>query len=439
MTIEFNEDFIKAQQLITETNDNIFITGKAGTGKTTFLKECIKKCGKKTVILAPTGVAALNSGGETIHSFFKFKTDITLAKISKKKKQEMYKNIDTIVIDEASMLRADLLDCIDKFLRLNGRISKLPFGGAQMVFIGDLHQLPPVVTADEQYLFKGYYDSPYFFSAKSLQDTFCHIIEFKKIYRQVDNEFIDVLNAVRNNSVNDRTMEVLNKRVGKNFVNKKLSVYLTTTNRSAEAYNEKYLQKLPGETNIFTAETEDIENTVNFPVNYQLKLKVGAQVMMLNNDSGGRWVNGTLGIIKSIVKSLKSDTDIIYVQMETGKTEEVEPYKWELFKYKWNEELKQIDTEKAGSFSQYPLKLAWAVTIHKSQGKTFDNVMIDLGCGAFAPGQLYVALSRCKTINGISLIRPVRKSDVLVDDKIGQLLKNRERINYLTDPKYKLV
>ncbi|MDD4166041.1 MAG: ATP-binding domain-containing protein, partial [Endomicrobiaceae bacterium] len=222
-------------------------------------------------------------------------------------------------------------------------------------------------------------------------------------------------------------------------VNKKLSVYLTTTNRSAETYNEKYLQKLPGETNIFTAETEDIENTVNFPVNYQLKLKVGAQVMMLNNDSGNRWVNGTLGIIKSIIKSLKSDTDIIYVQMETGKTEEVEPYKWELFKYKWNEELKQIDTEKAGSFSQYPLKLAWAVTIHKSQGKTFDNVMIDLGCGAFAPGQLYVALSRCKTINGISLIRPVRKSDVLVDDKIGQLLKNRERINYLTDPKYKLV
>lgn len=439
MIIEFNEDFIKAQNLIIKTGDNIFITGKAGTGKTTFLKECIKKCNKKMVILAPTGVAALNAGGETIHSFFKFKTDITLAKVAKKKKQTMYKNIDTIVIDEASMLRADLLDCIDKFLRLNGKISKLPFGGAQMVFIGDLHQLPPVVTEHEQYLFKGYYESPYFFSAKSLQDTFCHIIEFKKIYRQVDNEFIDILNAVRNNTVNDKTMELLNKRVGKTFVNNKLSVYLTTTNRSAEIYNEKYLQKLPAKENIFTAETEDIENTMPFPVNYQLKVKVGAQIMMLNNDGRNRWVNGTLGIIKSIDKSMKSNSDIIYVEMENGQIAEVEPYKWELFKYKWNEDLNQIDTEKVGSFSQYPMKLAWAVTIHKSQGKTFDNVMIDLGYGAFAPGQLYVALSRCKTIDGISLIRPVRKTDVLVDDKIGQLLKKRERINYLTDPKYKLV
>jgi len=272
-----------------------------------------------------------------------------------------------------------------------------------------------------------------------LQDTFCHIIEFKKIYRQVDNEFIDVLNAVRNNTVNDRTMELLNKRVGKTFVNKKLSVYLTTTNKSADIYNERYLQKLPSEENIFTAETEDIENTTALPVNYQLKVKVGAQIMMLNNDPSNRWVNGTLGIIKSIKKSTKSNTDIIYVEMESGQIEAVEPYKWELFKYKWNEDLKQIDTEKAGSFSQYPMKLAWAVTIHKSQGKTFDNVMIDLGYGAFAPGQLYVALSRCKTIDGISLIRPVKKTDVLVDDKISQLLKKRERINYLTDPKYKLI
>ncbi len=439
MIIELNEDFIRAQELIAQTNDNIFITGKAGTGKTTFLKECIRKSSKMTVVLAPTGVAALNAGGETIHSFFKFKTDITLAKVSKKKNSTMYKEIDTVVIDEASMLRADLLDCIDKFLRLNGKFSKLPFGGVQMVFIGDLHQLPPVVTEDEQYLFKGYYDSPYFFSAKSLQETFCHIIEFKKIYRHVDNDFIDVLNAVRNNQVSDKTMEILNKRVGKNFTGKKLSVYLTTTNKFAEAYNEKYLRQLPGEEKNFTAETEDVENMKAFPANYELKLKPGAQIMMLNNDSKNRWVNGTLGVITSIEKSLKTDTDIVFVRLENGKTEPVEPYKWELFKYKWNEDLKQIDTEKKGSFSQYPMKLAWAVTIHKSQGKTFDNVMIDLGWGAFAHGQLYVALSRCKTMDGISLIRPVKKSDVLVDDKIGELLKKRERINYLTDPKCRLV
>lgn len=441
LKLDFNNDFIQAEQILSETNDNVFITGKAGTGKTTFLKYYVKKCQKKFVVLAPTGVAALNAGGETIHSFFKFKTDVTLGKIVKKKlnKNSIYKNVDTIIIDEASMLRCDLLDCVDKFLRLNGNIPKLPFGGVQMVFVGDLHQLPPVVMKDEQYLFKGYYDSPYFFSAKSMKESFCHIIEFKKVYRQSEDKFIDILNSIRNNIICDDMISMLNSRVGKNFPKGKLSVLLTTTNKAAEMYNEKFLSMIESEEKVFMAETEDIDRLLNFPANYELKLKEGAQVMMLNNDPQNRWVNGSLGIIKSIKKDESCDKRIVYVKMRNGKIEAIEPHKWELFKYKWNEQLKQVETESAGYFSQYPMKLAWAVTIHKSQGKTFDNVMIDLGWGAFAPGQLYVALSRCKTIDGISLIRPVKKTDVLVDGKINELLKKRERINYLTDPKYGLL
>lgn len=440
--IEINEDFQKAINILSKTNDNVFITGKAGTGKTTFLKHYVSQCSKKFVILAPTGVAALNAGGETIHSFFKFKTDVTLAKIVKKKlnKQSIYKNVDTIIIDEVSMLRCDLLDCIDKFLRLNGKIPKLPFGGVQIVFVGDLHQLPPVVMKDEQYLFQGYYDSPYFFSAKSMKESFCHIIEFKKVYRQIDTDFINMLNSIRNNKVCDETISLLNNRVNKNFSKGKLSVLLTTTNKAAEVYNEKFLNEISCDEKLFTAETEDITALTNFPANYQLKLKIGAQIMMLNNDNKNRWVNGSLGIIQSIKKDIATDKYIVYVKLQNGTIEAVEPYKWELFKYQWNEDLKQIETESAGYFSQYPMKLAWAVTIHKSQGKTFDNVMIDLGYyGAFAPGQLYVALSRCKAIEGISLARPIKKTDIIVDEKIEKLFAMRERINFLTDPKYKLL
>lgn len=442
MTIEINDDFQKAIKILSSGSDNIFITGKAGTGKTTFLKYYVKHCDKKFVVVAPTGVAALNAGGETIHSFFKFKTDVTLAKIKKKKlgNQSIYKNVDTIIIDEVSMLRCDLLDCIDKFLRLNGKIPKLPFGGVQMVFVGDLHQLPPVVVKDEQFLFNGYYDSPYFFSAKCMNDCFCHIVEFTKVYRQVDDKFISVLNDIRSNRVDDETITMLNGRVKKNFPKDKLSVLLTSTNKAAEAYNEKFLGQISCDEQLFTAETEDIDSLTNFPANYQLKLKAGAQVMMLNNDSKDRWVNGSVGTVQTIKKDISTNKYVVYVKLQNGRVEAVEPYKWELFKYKWNEDLNMIETESAGYFSQYPMKLAWAVTIHKSQGKTFDNVMIDLGfCGAFAPGQLYVALSRCKAIEGISLARPVRKSDIIVDDKIEKLLAARKRINYLTDPKYKLI
>ena len=433
MSIEINSEFQLALKTLIQTNDNVFITGKAGTGKTTFLKYFVSQCNKKFVILAPTGVAALNAGGETIHSFFKFKTDITLDKVTKRKygKNSIYKNLDTIIIDEVSMLRADLLDCVDKFLRLNGPVPKLPFGGVQMLFIGDLMQLPPVVTKEEEFLFKNYYDSPYFFSAKCMNEVFCHVIEFQKIYRQTDEKFINMLNSIRTNNIDDNLINSLNQNVGKKSENQKFSVLLTTTNKSAEFYNNKFLSQINSVEHTFTAETQDIDNVSVFPANYELKLKVGAQVMMLNNESKNRWVNGTIGVVEEISKSLSSEKSLIYVRLQNGKTEIVEQYKWELFKYKWNQELNIIQTESAGSFSQYPMKLAWAVTIHKSQGKTFNNILIDLGYGAFAPGQLYVALSRCKDFNGISLTKPIKKNDVIIDDKINELFKKRERINYL--------
>ncbi len=437
MSIEINEEFQDALKILLQTNDNVFVTGKAGTGKTTFLKYLVSRFKKKFVVLAPTGVAALNAGGETIHSFFKFKTDITLDKVTKRRygKNSIYKNVETIIIDEVSMLRADLLDCVDKFLRLNGPIPKLPFGGVQMLFIGDLMQLPPVVTKEEEFLFHNYYDSPYFFSAKCMNEVFCHVVEFQKVYRQTDEKFINILNSIRTNHVNSEIIDSLNRNVNKKTENRKLSVLLTTTNKSAEFYNNKFLGQIHCDPYTFTAETEDVDNVSAFPVNYELKLKIGAQVMMLNNDSKNRWVNGSIGVIEDIVKDLSDDKYKIYVKMQNGKTEIVEQYKWELFRYKWNKDLNIIETENAGSFSQYPMKLAWAVTIHKSQGKTFDNVLIDLGYGAFAPGQLYVALSRCKDLEGISLAKPIKKSDVIIDEKIDELLKKREKINYLTEKK----
>ena len=414
--IEINNEFKEAFNLISKTNDCVFVTGNAGTGKTTFLRYYLTRAQKKTVVLAPTGVAALNAGGETIHSFFKFKPDITMSKIKKKKLNDksIYKNVETIIIDEASMLRCDLLDCVDKFLRLNRDAYNEPFGGVQMVFIGDLKQLPPVVTREEMQIFSSVYSSPYFLSAYSLRDCMLHTIELKKVYRQTDRDFVSLLNSVRNGTVGGDELSRLNAKVSADLSLKPMTVYLTTTNRKAAAINLQYLSKIKEQNAVFTAQTENIEeNTKMFPAEYELMLKKGAQVMMLNNDSKDRWVNGSIGVVEDIKKSVNSDQTLIYVKFPNGRIEEVEPYKWELFKYKWNNDLNQIDTESAGFFVQYPLKLSWAATIHKSQGKTFENVIVDMEYGSFAPGQLYVALSRCTTLDGVRLSRPLTQKDVL--------------------------
>lgn len=416
MKIEINDEFKQAFDLIAGTNDSVFVTGNAGTGKTTFLRYYMSHAQKKTIVLAPTGVAALNAGGETIHSFFNFKPDVTLSKIKKKKLSDksIYRKVETIIIDEASMLRCDILDCIDKFLRLNREAHQQPFGGVQMVFIGDLKQLPPVVKREEAHIFRSVYKSPYFLSAYSLNECMLHTVELKKIYRQQEIDFINLLNAIRNGQAGDAELAVLNQKVRPELLDKPMAVYLTTTNKNASAINFRYLSKLKEENAIFVAELENIEEDSNvLPAEYELVLKKGAQVMMVNNDTKSRWVNGSIGIVEDIKSDMYSDKVLVHVRFPNGRVEKVEPYTWELFRYKWNDELKQIETESAGFFKQYPLKLSWAVTIHKSQGKTFDNVIIDMEHGAFAPGQLYVALSRCTSFDGISLSRPLTKRDIL--------------------------
>ncbi|GHT38893.1 hypothetical protein AGMMS49593_09070 [Endomicrobiia bacterium] len=415
--IEINNEFKQAHELIDKSNDCIFVTGNAGTGKTTFLRYYITRANKKTILLAPTGVAALNCAGETLHSFFNFKPDVTLSKIKKKKLSEksIYKKVETIIIDEASMLRCDILDCVDKFLRLNREKHQEPFGGVQMVFIGDLKQLPPVVKKEEYHIFNSVYKSPYFLSAHSLNKCKPNTIELKKIYRQQDSNFVELLAAVRNGTASNNDLYRLNKKVSSRVLDKPMAVYLTTTNKKAAFINHQYLSKIKAEQAIFFAETENIDkHSKSLPAEPELVVKKGAQVMMVNNDAKGRWVNGSIGIVDDIKSSTYSDKVLIHVKFPNKRIEYVEPYKWELFRYRWNEKQKQIETEKAGFFKQYPLKLSWAVTIHKSQGKTFDNVVIDMEYGAFAPGQLYVALSRCTSLDGITLSRPITKRDIIV-------------------------
>ncbi|MDR1086734.1 MAG: AAA family ATPase [Endomicrobium sp.] len=415
--LEINDKFKEAFDLINNTQSCAFVTGNAGTGKTTFLRYYAMHAKKRTIVLAPTGVAALNCGGETIHSFFNFKSDVTLSKIKKKRLSDnsIYKKVETIVIDEASMLRCDLLDCADKFLRLNREKHQEPFGGVQMVFIGDLKQLPPVVKKEEKHIFNTVYRSPYFLSAYSLNECMLHTIELTKIYRQQEAKFVSLLKAVRSGTITDEELSELNKKVSSSILDRPMSVYLTTTNKKATYINHQYLSRINSDHAIFVAESENIENESKLlPAEHELVIKKGAQVMMLNNDARGRWVNGSIGTVDDIRTSINSDKTLICVKFPNGRVEYVEPFKWELFKYKWNETQQQIETESAGFFKQYPLKLSWAVTIHKSQGKTFDNVVIDMEYGAFAPGQLYVALSRCTSFDGIKLSRPITKKDILV-------------------------
>lgn len=422
--IEINEQFKKALDIMENTSKHIFITGKAGTGKSTLLNYFRQITKKKIVILAPTGVSALNVKGQTIHSFFKFKPDITIDKVrkTKGKKAKIFKELDAIVIDEISMVRADLLDCIDHALRLNREREFLPFGGVQMIFIGDLYQLPPVVRRQEEEIFKkGIYQSPYFFHSKVFQEIEIEFVELEKIYRQSDELFISILNSVRNNTLNDEELRILNTCVGKRFSPDLPLIVLTTTNQRAEKINNQQLQSLNKKIHSYYADIQGEFDLSYFPTEEELKIAEGAQVMLLNNDPLGRWVNGTLAEIVRIIEN-KKEPDIIVIKLADGSKEEVYPYTWEVFEFKYEEETDLIETEVMGSFTQYPLKLAWAVTIHKSQGLTFPRVVIDLSCGTFAPGQAYVALSRCTSLEGISLSRPFKKGHVFNDPEIVKFL-----------------
>ncbi|NCN68698.1 MAG: AAA family ATPase [Candidatus Altiarchaeum hamiconexum] len=534
MEIELNEQFKKGIDLMENTKKNIFITGKAGTGKSTLLSYFRDITRKNIVVLAPTGVAAVNISGETIHSFFRFKPNITIEKIEEDYEKEKYKKryeindrdevygkLDAIIIDEISMVRADLLDCVDNFLRLY-RNSKRPFGNLQMLFFGDLYQLPPVVKSEEREIFKKHYESPYLFSANVFKDkNFCmEFIELEKIYRQKDEKFIKSLNAIRNNTVTNDNLEILNARVkeydeGKDIRkrddednddrkddeydkgikdkgdekgrkddendkgikdkgddksrkddeyakgrkdkgdnkgkkddeyakgrkdkkdnknndkdNKDIyAVHLTTVNKLAYEINEDKLENLNEKIYTYSARISGDFDKESYPADVDLKISVGAQVMLLNNEANGRWVNGSIGKIKKFGYDGENDRDVIFVKLSNGNLVDVVPHKWEIFHFYYDNEKKTIATEILGKFVQYPLKLAWAITIHKSQGKTFDKVVVDLRRAAFAPGQIYVALSRCRTLEGISLTKPIKKGHIFMDWRI---------VKFMTSYQYKL-
>jgi len=427
MKIELNEQFEQALQHLNKTNRSLFITGNAGTGKSTLLTHFKKNTKKKVVVLAPTGVSALNVKGQTIHSFFGFPPNITPEKVRREKASQtllaILKNLDVMVIDEVSMVRADLMDCIDEALRRFLDTSE-PFGGVQMVFIGDLHQLPPVVAGDEEReRFRTEYASPYFFDAKVFENSDFDFLELKKIYRQKDGEFLNILNKIRINKVTAWDLDTLNARVladPKEFHNTDHSyITLTTTNKAANEINQLRLERLKSWPEVYKAEYSGEFEARNHPTLANLELKKGAQIMMLNNDMEGRWVNGSIGKITKIEYDTGGAGDALHVQLEGKKgIVVVERYTWELHKYYWDAEKNEMEMDTIGKFKQYPIRLAWAVTIHKSQGKTFDKVVVDIGKGAFAHGQVYVALSRCRSMEGLLLQKPIQSRHIWSNQRI---------------------
>jgi ATP-dependent DNA helicase PIF1 len=422
--IELNEQFRNALSLMEHTTRSVFVTGRAGTGKSTLLSYFRQMTRKKVAVVAPTGVAALNVRGQTIHSFFGFKPNITLEKVRRLRNRDenknIYRKLETIVVDEISMVRADLLDCVDRFLRLNGPNPDLPFGGIQMVFFGDLYQLPPVVSGAENEAFKSLYETPYFYSAHSFQPLKMEFIELEKVYRQHDQDFISLLNAIRNNSITEDGLRRLNKRYIPDFEPPRgeMYIYLTTTNDMAGQINDDRLSKLKTPLYTLKADVEGDFGNEYLPTKIDLQVKVDAQIMMLNNDPEERWVNGTIGRVVEINES--GSSPVIVAELTGSETVEISPFTWEIFRFFVADG--QLQSEVIGRFKQYPLMLAWAVTIHKSQGKTFDRVVIDIGKGTFAHGQTYVALSRCTTLEGLVLKRPLLKRHVLADYRIMKFL-----------------
>ena len=425
--MEKNQELRNAWDFVEHTGISIFLTGKAGTGKTTFLRTLKERSNKRNIIVAPTGVAAINAGGMTIHSFFQLPLSpfVPTSNIKNrfdysKEKRKIMRTLDLLIIDEISMVRADVLDAIDSVLRRFREPNK-PFGGVQLLMIGDLQQLTPVVTPEEEELLKHYYETPYFFGSKALCSISYVTIELTHVYRQQDDTFISLLNNIREGKTTATDLQRLNERYNPAFQPKNGSDYirLTTHNRMAESYNEEQLRNLPTKAYTFSAETDGNFPEYNYPTDFNLTLKVGAQVMFIRNDNNGRYYNGRIGHIthvdnKKIAVLCPGDEEEFEVEIET----------WENTKYTLNEKTKQIEAEVQGSFKQYPLRLAWAITIHKSQGLTFEHAIIDAQA-SFASGQVYVALSRCKTLGGLVLASPIGNAAIINDNKVNEYIANQ--------------
>ncbi len=409
---------------IEQSNDSYFITGKAGTGKSTFIHYFSQTTKKKIIKLAFTGIAAINVGGSTIHSVFRFPTKPLMPgdeeiKIFDEGHQarKLIEDIDTIIIDEVSMLRSDILEAIDYSLRNNGGNRALIFGGKQILFVGDIFQLPPIVTDDEteKFLFSEVFKSHYFFDSDAYRQLSPRLFEFKVAQRQrEDQEFVELLDRIRTCNVTQPDLDTINEQVDPYYVPKtdEFEIMLTTINAIADRENERRLNQLPEQKFIFRADIKGDFDDDRSPSNHTLELKRHAQVMFIKNDPDRRWVNGTIGKIEFIAN------EFIEVKLADGSVHVVNKEKWEHRGYKYDKVKRQITSDLKGTFIQYPLRLAWAITIHKSQGLTFDNVVIDLGSGAFVNGQLYTALSRCRRLSGIVLKKKVRKEDIIPDQRL---------------------
>lgn len=423
-----NLEFQTALDLIQETNQSFFLTGKAGTGKSTFLKHIVETVSKNFVVVAPTGIAAVNVGGVTIHSFFQFPLRPLLPEDEDirvfwkdSEKRKIISAMDTLIIDEVSMVRADLIDGIDYSLRRNGGNPNVPFGGKQVVFVGDLFQLEPVTikNSGEQKIINEIYGSAYFYNAKVFEKVNLFTVELQKVYRQTELAFISLLDKVRIKEITQTDIDKLNTRVfSQAELNKNhFAITLTTKNDLADTVNSRKLIELKATPFTYSAEVSGEFEESKYPTEPELTLKVGAQVIFIKNDTDKRWVNGTIGLVSEL-----TDTEI-KVKLKDGSIHSIEERVWENIKYQYNKEKKKIEQEIVGTFKQYPLKLAWAITIHKSQGLTFDRVVIDFGSGTFASGQAYVALSRATTFEGLFLKQKMNSTDIYIDEEIKDFAK----------------